>query len=559
MMRWMIRVTALFLLFSNVAIISAQSADRPLIMPVAGESGAGSWYLGQAYGNTTGAYNFGDQWYRAGQGLHFGIDLSMPCGTELVSVADGVVMFVDDEGFGSMPHNLIMMHGDIGVTSLYGHLLNTPIVSEGQRVTQGQVVGYSGDPDETCDSRPHLHFEVRSPDYSRTINPVRMIDANWHSLSLIGPFGYPLFERDLDHPRQWISVDAQPDVFFWGAIINNYAAAYPPKTEFRQGETVEPARTTPAIEADTTYVMRQVGTGECCGMAEWHLTAKDKIRVVDGVEGSRASVIEFSLTDGTQTLIHPAPIPYYTPQATYAIEPFINDTVRVRNLSDDTLYTVTTGGRIPTMNPSESLLLWTSDNGRTIPGQARPENTVFASNVDGSNTREIFTRSGAVAQWIDDEKILISMRNQQRETTLYVYDLTSNRFIEAGIWSELRGISVSPGGQYITFYLSWQDNPDDNGVYLIDVDNPMSYEQLSWFGAWRWRDSGSLYYVPYEPQSFYHTLRVYDIETGLEQTLADPSTNLFTIADGHWEVSPDGTRILFQNALDMNLTILEQH
>ena len=65
------------------------------------------------------------------------------------------------------------------MTTLYGHLLERPSVQQYQTVKQGDMVGLSGDPDLTCDSRPHLHFEVRSLDYQIAYNPVDYINVPW--------------------------------------------------------------------------------------------------------------------------------------------------------------------------------------------------------------------------------------------------------------------------------------------------------------------------------------------------------------------------------------------
>ncbi|MBK9125354.1 MAG: M23 family metallopeptidase [Chloroflexi bacterium] len=195
-------------------------------MPVASPPGPSTWLFGQAYGNTPGAYNFGDAWYRAGQGLHFGIDVSMPCGTPLVAVADGVIAFVDDLGFGA-GHNLIVRHDQLGVTTLYGHLQGRAPVSPGQQVVQGEQIGVSGDPDSTCFSRPHLHFEVRSLDYQTTFNPIDWIDVDWHTLALVGAYSGNLFQGDMENPGRWMSLDDQPDVRFYGPRLNAYRSVFP--------------------------------------------------------------------------------------------------------------------------------------------------------------------------------------------------------------------------------------------------------------------------------------------------------------------------------------------
>ena len=71
-----------------------QAEDRPFILPFAAPPGPDTWLLGQNYGNTVGAYFNRNTTYRYSGGIHFGVDLSAPCGTEIVSIADGVVALV---------------------------------------------------------------------------------------------------------------------------------------------------------------------------------------------------------------------------------------------------------------------------------------------------------------------------------------------------------------------------------------------------------------------------------------------------------------------------------
>lgn len=543
-----------------VLIIGWQRVDavqlKPMILPIAEPPSPGTWMFGQAYGNTTGAYNFGDQWYRAGQGLHFGIDFAMPCGTPLVAVADGYVRFVSDMAFGSAPHNLILEHPEIGLTTLYGHLLEKPNLVPGQFIQQGQFVGLSGDPDITCDSRPHLHLEVRSLDYSRTVNPAAVMNANWHSLSLIGPYGYPLFQQDLDNPRRWVSMDDQPDVQFWGQILNRYQSTYPLAYDVRPAPSPIPAHTAPAIADTSQYTLRQITSGGCCAFPRWHPTDSDVFYTADGGSGERAGVYTWSATDATSVRTQPAPIPYLTPDGEYEMLPFINNTTKIRAVDGSMEVNVNTSGRMPTADPTGNLILWTVNDNRTVPGQTRPQSRVYVSAINGDNPREIFAMAGADAQWMNDDQILISARNERRETTLYTYTLSDASLVSLGQWREMRGLSVSPGGRYILFYLSWQDDPTENGIHMIDVQAPIP-RKLDWFGAWRWRDNDTLYYIPFQPDQFYHMLRAIDLTSGEDTLLVSSNMAEFVIAEGHWEISADGLRVLFQSAIDRNLYILE--
>jgi murein DD-endopeptidase MepM/ murein hydrolase activator NlpD len=200
--------------------------ERPFRLPFLDPPGPGTWLLGQAYGNTTGAYRQRRIIYEAGQGVHFGVDLSARCGYPIVAIGDGVVTKVDALEHGSAPHNLMIDHAN-GYASFYGHLLERPALEAGQAVQAGEIMAKVGDPDGNCESRPHLHLEIRNAgQYNQAFNPVLLIEADWDSLALVGSFG-PGFARDLSEPRRWQSLYDQPQVKFWGPILNDYANPWP--------------------------------------------------------------------------------------------------------------------------------------------------------------------------------------------------------------------------------------------------------------------------------------------------------------------------------------------
>jgi len=232
--RWLSRLAlfmGLILGMGTVAYLPpamAQSeTQKPFILPFKEPPGPDTWLLAQPYGNTTGAYRQRDTTYRAGQGIHFGIDFSAPCGTEVVAIGDGVVFAADNLNFGSGPHNLMIDHPDLSYASFYGHLLERPELEVGQQVKAGEVVGLSGDPAETCYGRPHIHLEIRDLRHWRKYNPHLLIEADWDNLSLVGPFSRA-FERDLDDPRKWQHLDDQPEIVVGGPLINDFVHPWPP-------------------------------------------------------------------------------------------------------------------------------------------------------------------------------------------------------------------------------------------------------------------------------------------------------------------------------------------
>jgi len=222
-------LACLFLLTASVTPVPPTLAadEKPFGLPFATPPGPDTWLVIQMYGNTVGAYRWRRLVYGAGQGLHFGIDFAARCGTPVVAIGAGVVRDVDNLNRGALPHNLIINHLN-GYVSFYGHLLERPRLSPGQRVQAGQVVGLSGDPDETCASRPHLHLEIRDANsLGYAYNPVSFIEADWDKLTLVGAFSSG-YERDLDQPRQWQFLDDQPEVRFGWPLLNDYTRPWPP-------------------------------------------------------------------------------------------------------------------------------------------------------------------------------------------------------------------------------------------------------------------------------------------------------------------------------------------
>ncbi len=548
-------VMAVLLSFS-AALTRAQDTPKPLGLPVSLPPGPSTWLLGQPYGNTVGAFNFGTAWYSAGQGLHFGIDISMPCGTPLVAVADGDVIYVDNLTFGAGPHNLILRHEAEGITTLYGHLLNAPPLSQFQRVKKGDPVGFSGDPDVTCDSRPHLHFEVRSLDYRTAYNPIDYIDAPWHVLASIGSFDSRSFQIDLTDPRRWVSIDDQPPVAFGGARLNAYTQTWPPPQAERPPVSVPLPREVPAM-ADIPWTMRPLTVEGCCAAAWWHPLDASRLYMVDGSPGLLAGIFEWDVNvGGLFNLAGDAPPPLLSPDGSHQIIR-TGAQISIRRLSDQSEWVVNTAGATPSISSDNRRLLWLVQNGQFVPGARPPLVEVWVSDLDGANARQIVAQPRAAAQWLDEARLLISVQ-ERTLTTLSVFDTRDGSSFTLGTWDRLRGLSAAPGGERVLFYQTYQQDAEQNGVYALDMTSGAAPQKLPWFGGWRWRDGESVYYVPLDSTQSLQTLAYYHIPSGENRLLTDPAAAPIMIANGDWSVSADGRRIAFMNAADRRLWILEQ-
>jgi len=108
----------------------------------------------QGYGATKFAkYGYRGKW-------HNGIDFGIPIGTPIFAAEAGTVLAVANEDAycprGAYGKFILIKHNN-NLTTLYGHL-SKYIVSAGQTVTRGQVIGYSGKTGYATGA--HLHFTV---------------------------------------------------------------------------------------------------------------------------------------------------------------------------------------------------------------------------------------------------------------------------------------------------------------------------------------------------------------------------------------------------------------
>jgi murein DD-endopeptidase MepM/ murein hydrolase activator NlpD len=87
---------------------------------------------------------------------HTGVDMAAAMGTPIHASADGVVDFVGTQnGYG----NLVVLKHWSNYSTAYGHMSRFAPIHRGQKVSQGDVIGYVGATGWA--TGPHLHYEFR--------------------------------------------------------------------------------------------------------------------------------------------------------------------------------------------------------------------------------------------------------------------------------------------------------------------------------------------------------------------------------------------------------------
>ncbi len=133
------------------------SFDNSLLSPRRGvlSSPVKGGVLTQEYGET----DFAKRAYRTH--FHNGIDYGISIGTSLYAAADGKVLAIDnnDRGGSRFQYGKYVLLGhENNLATLYAHMSKNNIVSVGQIVKRGDLIGYSGNTGYA--TGPHLHFGV---------------------------------------------------------------------------------------------------------------------------------------------------------------------------------------------------------------------------------------------------------------------------------------------------------------------------------------------------------------------------------------------------------------
>ena len=127
----------------------------------------GGWMVPCAYRKVSSPFGERDSPTAGASSYHQGVDLAGPEGTPIKASRGGTVSSAKYSNSGG--YMVTINHGD-GFTSVYMHMTHY-IVSAGQSVSQGQVIGYMGS--TGISTGPHLHFGIA---YKGTyVNPAQYI------------------------------------------------------------------------------------------------------------------------------------------------------------------------------------------------------------------------------------------------------------------------------------------------------------------------------------------------------------------------------------------------
>ncbi len=113
----------------------------------------------------------------------------------------------------------------------------------------------------------------------------------------------------------------------------------------------------------------------------------------------------------------------------------------------------------------------------------------------------------------------------------------------------------SPGGSWIAYFLTFAQEPTNNGIWVISSDGQIRKKlDPPGFGAYRWQDDDTLLFIPLRA-SAQDSMQLWAIDVPSQQNrlLIDPNVLKFSISNGDWDVSPNGKHVVFVSSADQNI------
>ncbi len=143
----------------------------------------------RGYTNVTSKFGYRKVPVTGASSYHGGIDIGAPQGSNICAIADGIVSYVG--WYGANGYSIIVSHEN-GLTSTYGHLSDTFIVSVGDIIKKGQIIAQVGPKyiteksyttyiDETgkftngATTGPHLHLAISKN--GKRIDPLTILNS----------------------------------------------------------------------------------------------------------------------------------------------------------------------------------------------------------------------------------------------------------------------------------------------------------------------------------------------------------------------------------------------
>jgi Tol biopolymer transport system component len=335
------------------------------------------------------------------------------------------------------------------------------------------------------------------------------------------------------------------------------ASATPTTAVFPTALPTATPQPTPTITPTPTPELRQLTTGQCCVMPSWSPDSKQVLFIDKPTAQSEVGVYAVEL-DAAQEPQRSGPVGIYSPDRSLVAYPVDARTV-VEKLDTGDRWVIPNNGQALEFSPDNRRVAWEAE---AISGPYdQRQNDIFVANYDGTDAVKVArVYGGGLAGWLPrGSSILFSGRPSlnTRLRTLTALDLRTNEAVDLVTAERISGVGVSRDGSWVAYYISFDSDPERNGIWVQRTDGSGARRLDTW-GAYQWRDDSRLLAIPARtaPDQAFEIWEI-DAATGEKHRLTTAAVTPLQILDGDWRVSPDGRYVVFVNSADRNLWLLE--
>lgn len=233
----------------------------------------------------------------------------------------------------------------------------------------------------------------------------------------------------------------------------------------------------------------------------------------------------------------------------------------IEHIGDGQRWTINNGGRQVSFSPDGKLIAWTVQ--QESGGFDVRRSDVWIANIDGTQAKRIASRfGGGVVAWLpDSQRVLLGGKVNRNDnlSTLSVLSLADGSLRDIMQFERMRSPLLSPNGRWLAYLIAQARDATQDGMYVLDLEETNAQpKRVDFFGAYRWRDGDRLLYVPIKAGAPSNELWQLDAGSLQSSQLMPPSAESpFKIGNGDWDVSPDGSRLLYVNARDRNIWLAQ--
>jgi len=343
-----------------------------------------------------------------------------------------------------------------------------------------------------------------------------------------------------------------------GAITSVGAASVPVG-----GTTLPPFPTaTPEPAFTITHLPRtsprllplRLTDGSCCPYPRWSPDSEWVMIFDAGEKGDAPGLYSIPKDGGSPTLLTER-IGVYSLDWSLVAYPEAG-VVYIERWADGDRWVVPSQGRRVVFSSSGTQIAWAlGSTGIRYPDLR--QQAIWLADVDGGAAHEVVTVNGGhFIGWAAGEEAIIVYGRLAPDGPAGIWKVSSENGAGQLLFEveKPRSLLLSPGGDWLVFFMAFENQPDRNGLWIIGMDGSTQLH-YPFIGAYRWRGEGQLLIIPQDLDAPGAYLWQIDIHDAVVWELTDPNFETLSIASNDWQSSPDGSVIVFRSHEDQNLWV----